>query len=104
MLISNTLFRMGGAAILLSNKWGDRWNAKYKLECTVRVHKAAIDRAYYAVYQKEDANGKKGVALSKELMDVAGDALKSNLTILGPMVLPWSEQVDIIEVDVDMYI
>jgi 3-ketoacyl-CoA synthase len=26
-------------------------------------------------------------------MKVAGDALKSNLTILGPMVLPWSEQI-----------
>jgi 3-ketoacyl-CoA synthase len=93
MLISNTLFRMGGAAILLSNKWGDRWNAKYKLECTVRVHKAAIDKAYQAVYQREDASGKRGVALSKQLMEVAGDALKSNLTILGPMVLPWSEQI-----------
>jgi 3-ketoacyl-CoA synthase len=93
MLISNTLFRMGGAAILLSNKWGDRWNAKYKLECTVRVHKGASDKAYNAVYQREDDRGKKGVSLSKELMEVAGDALKSNLTILGPMVLPWSEQI-----------
>jgi 3-ketoacyl-CoA synthase len=45
------------------------------------------------VYQEEDDNGHKGVNLSKELMEVAGDALKSNLTILGPLVLPWSEQV-----------
>lgn len=26
-------------------------------------------------------------------MQVAGDALKSNLTTLGPIVLPWSEQI-----------
>ena len=26
-------------------------------------------------------------------MKAAGDALKSNLTILGPLVLPWSEQI-----------
>jgi 3-ketoacyl-CoA synthase len=92
MLVSNTLFRMGGAAILLSNKWVDRFAAKYKLCCTVRVHKGASDPAYHAVYQQEDEIGKKGVALSKELMNVAGDALKSNLTMLGPLVLPWSEQ------------
>lgn len=42
MLISNTLFRMGGAAILLSNKWKDSFKAKYRLECTVRVCKVNI--------------------------------------------------------------
>jgi 3-ketoacyl-CoA synthase len=93
MLISNTLFRMGGASILLSNKWIDRWRAKYKLIASVRVHKGSIDRAYKAVYQEEDENRKKGVSLSKELISVAGDALKSNLTIIGPIVLPWSEQI-----------
>jgi len=93
MLVSNTLFRMGGAAMLLSNKWTDGWAAKYKLYCTVRVHKASNETAYRAVYQEEDEKGKRGVALSKDLMNVAGDALKSNLTMLGPMVLPWSEQI-----------
>jgi 3-ketoacyl-CoA synthase len=93
MLISNTLFRMGGAAILLSNKWKDGFRAKYQLNCTVRVHKGANDMAYNCVYQSEDQEGKRGVAISKDLLKVAGDALKSNLTILGPLVLPWSEQI-----------
>lgn len=93
MLMSNTLFRMGGAAILLSNKWADGWNAKYQLQYATRVHKGANDVAYRAVYQEEDENGQKGVALSRDLIKVAGDALKSNLTILGPLVLPWSEQI-----------
>ena len=33
-----------------------------------------------------------GVRLSKELMAVAGEALKVNVTTLGPLVLPISEQ------------
>jgi len=93
MLVSNTLFRLGGAAILLSNKWAMGWRSKYRLVCTVRVHKAANDTAYKAVWQAEDDKKIVGVALSKDLMTVAGDALKSNLTILGPIVLPWSEQI-----------
>jgi hypothetical protein len=61
---------MGGAAILLSNKWWHRWNAKYQLLHTVRVHKGANDTAFYSVYQEEDEKGCRGVALSKELMQV----------------------------------
>lgn len=34
-----------------------------------------------------------GVALSRKIMVVAGDALRSNITRLGPKVLPWSEQI-----------
>ncbi|KAJ1397697.1 Thiolase-like [Sesbania bispinosa] len=56
MLIPNCLFRVGGAAVLLSNK------------------------------------GKTGVSLSKDLMVIAGGALKTNITTLGPLVLPISEQ------------
>ncbi|VAI52121.1 unnamed protein product [Triticum turgidum subsp. durum] len=33
-----------------------------------------------------------GVSLSKELMAVAGEALKTNITTLGPLILPMSEQ------------
>ena len=33
-----------------------------------------------------------GVYLSKELMVIAGHALKANITTLGPLVLPVSEQ------------
>jgi 3-ketoacyl-CoA synthase len=36
--------------------------------------------------------GSVGVTLKKELMSVAGDALKTNITTLGPLVLPWMEQ------------
>ena len=92
MLLPNCLFRMGAAAILLSNKRSDRWRSKYQLVHTVRTHKGSDDKCFSCVYQQEDPNGKIGVSLSKELMAVAGDALKTNITTLGPLVLPMSEQ------------
>ena len=48
--------------------------------------------AYKCVYQQEDADGKVGVHLSKELMAIAGRSLKANITTLAPLVLPLSEQ------------
>ncbi|CAO1943866.1 unnamed protein product [Urochloa humidicola] len=89
MLVTNTLFRMGGAAVLLSN----RRVAKYQLVHTVRTHRGgASDRSYGCVTQEEDSLGNVGVSLSKELMSVAGEALRTNITTLGPLVLPLSEQ------------
>ncbi|XP_058085460.1 3-ketoacyl-CoA synthase 11-like [Magnolia sinica] len=92
MLVSNCLFRMGGAAILLSNRRSDRSRSKYQLIHTVRTHKGSEDQAFKCVYQEEDDTSRVGVALSKDLMAVAGEALKSNITTLGPLVLPMSEQ------------
>jgi 3-ketoacyl-CoA synthase len=68
MLVQNTLFRVGGAGIVLSNRWTDWWcvkkiimicskptscrRSKFELMHTVRTHHGADDAAYYAVYQK----------------------------------------------------
>ncbi|KAG6395283.1 hypothetical protein SASPL_145925 [Salvia splendens] len=93
MLLCNCIFRMGGAAVLLSNKGRDRRRSKYELIHTVRTHKGADDKSYNCVYQREDDKGTAGVSLARELMAVAGDALKTNITTLGPLVLPLSEQV-----------
>lgn len=92
MLIPNCLFRVGGAAVLLSNKGCDKRRAKYKLVHVVRTHKGADDKAFKCVYQEQDDVGKSGVSLSKDLMAIAGGALKTNITTLGPLVLPVSEQ------------
>ncbi|XP_016463600.1 3-ketoacyl-CoA synthase 6-like [Nicotiana tabacum] len=92
MLLPNCLFRMGGAAILLSNKWADQWRAKYKLLHVVRTHKGSDDKSYSCVFEVEDSEGKAGISLSKDLMAIAGEALKSNITTIGPLVLPPSEQ------------
>ncbi|KAK1301338.1 3-ketoacyl-CoA synthase 6 [Acorus calamus] len=92
MLLPNCLFRIGGAAVLLSNRRRDASRAKYKLVHIVRTHKGADDKAYRCVYQEEDRDGMTGINLSKDLMAIAGDALKANITTIGPLVLPASEQ------------
>ncbi|WOL11630.1 3-ketoacyl-CoA synthase 6-like [Canna indica] len=92
MLLPNCLFRMGAAAILLSNRRREARRAKYRLTHVVRTHKGADDRAYRCVYEEEDGEGHSGISLSKDLMTIAGEALKSNITTLGPLVLPMSEQ------------
>ncbi|KAM3696399.1 hypothetical protein ACJW31_06G035700 [Castanea mollissima] len=93
MLIPNCLFRMGAAAILLTNRSSDRHCSKYQLVHALRTHKGADDRGYNCVFQKEDINNRLGVALSKDLLPVAGEGLTNNFTTLGPLVLPLSEQI-----------
>ncbi|ERN02947.1 hypothetical protein AMTRI_Chr04g249870 [Amborella trichopoda] len=92
MLLPNCLFRMGGAALLLSNRRRESRRAKYLLAHVVRTHRGADDRAYRCVYEEEDSQHNVGIALSKDLMTIAGEALKSNITTMGPLVLPASEQ------------
>ncbi|KAK4792490.1 hypothetical protein SAY86_022925 [Trapa natans] len=92
MLLPNCLFRMGGAAILLSNRRSNQSRAKYRLLHLVRTHNGAVDKAYRCVYEEQDMEGKAGINLSKDLMEIAGEALKSNITTIGPLVLPASEQ------------
>ncbi|CAM9485928.1 unnamed protein product [Heterosigma akashiwo] len=45
MLLQNTLFRVGGAAMLLSNGRLAGWRAKFKLLCTVRTQGMGEDAA-----------------------------------------------------------
>ncbi|XP_021276368.1 3-ketoacyl-CoA synthase 10 [Herrania umbratica] len=92
MLVPNCFFRMGCSAVLLSNRRRDYRRAKYRLEHLVRTHKGADDRSFRSVYQEEDEHGFKGLKVSKDLMEIGGDALKTNITTLGPLVLPFSEQ------------
>nr|QYJ54451.1 3-ketoacyl-CoA synthase-like protein [Delphinium elatum] len=92
MLIPNCYFRMGCSAVLLSNKRQDFRRAKYRLEHIVRTHKGADDRSFRSVFQEEDERKFKGLSISKDLVEVGGDALKTNITTLGPLVLPFSEQ------------
>ncbi|KAL0308791.1 UNVERIFIED_CONTAM: 3-ketoacyl-CoA synthase 20 [Sesamum radiatum] len=91
-LMSNCLFRMGGAALLLSNRSSDYQLSKYELKHTVRTHHGADNKAYTCALQGVDNEGKLGISISKDLPGVAGKALKANIATLGPLVLPISEQ------------
>jgi predicted naringenin-chalcone synthase len=92
MLLQNMLFRCGGAAILLSNKPADGFRAKYKLLHTVRTQVVGSE-AYDAVYETQDAQGLRGVRLSKHLVSSVGVGLKHNLINMGPYALSLREQV-----------
>ncbi|XP_062085417.1 3-ketoacyl-CoA synthase 7-like [Humulus lupulus] len=93
MLLANCLFRMGGAAVLLSNRKRDKRLAKYELKHLVRTHIGAKDSYYKCVIQEPDKEGFTGVNLSKSLKQVAGEALRVNVATLAVLVLPYSEQV-----------
>lgn len=94
-LIQNTLFRCGGAAMVLSNSWFDGRRAWYKLLHTIRVQGTGPE-SYECVYETEDVNGERGVRLSKDIVKVAGKCMEKNLTMLGPLVLPITEQLKVV--------
>ncbi|CAM0901566.1 unnamed protein product [Alopecurus aequalis] len=89
MLLPSCLFRVGGAAALLSTS---PVKARFCLKHVVRTHTGADDRAYRCVFQEEDDEGNIGVSLGKDLMINAGKSLEANITAIGPLVLPVSEQ------------
>lgn len=93
MLVCNCLFRLGGAGALLSNRPKDLRRAKYELMHTVRVHLGCEDDAFGCMGNGEDSEGIKGVFLRRNVVNVAGRALKVNLQRLGPLVLPFTEMV-----------
>uniref|UniRef100_A0A7N0TDA7 3-ketoacyl-CoA synthase n=1 Tax=Kalanchoe fedtschenkoi TaxID=63787 RepID=A0A7N0TDA7_KALFE len=92
MLLPNCIFRIGAAAVLLTNKPEDSKIAKYRLDKLVRTHRGSHDESYKCVYQQEDERGSVGVSLSRDLPKIAGEGLKSHLNALGPLVLPIREQ------------
>ena len=94
-LIQNTLFRCGGAAMVLSNSRSDGRRSLYKLLHTVRVQ-GTDEAAYECVYEGEDKNGERGVRLSKDIVKVAGKCMEKNFTTLGPSVLPYPEQAKVV--------
>uniref|UniRef100_A0A453PRX0 very-long-chain 3-oxoacyl-CoA synthase n=1 Tax=Aegilops tauschii subsp. strangulata TaxID=200361 RepID=A0A453PRX0_AEGTS len=87
-MVTNALFRTSGAVVLLSTS---RTKARFQLLHITRKSTGAKDNAYRCVFQQEDDEGYLGIHLSKALLDIAGKALKDNLTITGPLVLPNSE-------------
>lgn len=91
MLVTNCLFRVGCAAAIVTNDPARRSSAKMELVRSLRTHNGADDASYRAALQEEDAHGNVGIALTKDLVRVAGEGLRQHLRILGPRVLPVRE-------------
>lgn len=91
-LIINCMFRMGSAAILLSNKKGVRKNSKYKLLYSLRTQTASDDKAYYSAMREEDSNGFTGVTVKKESLQAFAETVRSHVVSLGSSILPLVEK------------
>ena len=91
MLLPNILFRMGCAAILLTN---EKKGSKYELTHIVRTHIGADDEAHRCIYQQTDAEGKIGVHLAKTVTSNAQKALTINMNTLFRQILPLSLKAD----------
>ncbi|KAF5738726.1 hypothetical protein HS088_TW13G01627 [Tripterygium wilfordii] len=92
MMIGNCLFRSGGAAMLISSRGQDKTNSKYELQHIVRTNKAHDDQSHTCVFQDADSENNIAVSISKNILSVAGEALRINIASLGPLILPVSEQ------------
>ncbi|CAO2042186.1 unnamed protein product [Urochloa humidicola] len=88
MLVPNVLFRMGAAAMVMSNS---PERARFRLGPIVRTLTAARDADYRCAFQEEDDEGITGINLSKDLPVVAANALKGHIISFGPAVLPVHE-------------
>ncbi|KAL9227545.1 hypothetical protein vseg_003223 [Gypsophila vaccaria] len=84
----NCLLRVGGAAILLSNKPSDKQSSKYELIHTVHTNTSSKDSSYKCIQLEEDPLGLQGVTVTKDLLVEANRAVTANLTALAYLILP----------------
>ncbi|GAV89843.1 FAE1_CUT1_RppA domain-containing protein/ACP_syn_III_C domain-containing protein [Cephalotus follicularis] len=92
-LLSNCIFRIGEAAILLTNRPSVFKVAKYQFIHTVHNQTAASDRSSNCIFQDEDHRGQAGVTITKDLMVMASKTIEANVITLGRLVLPIREQI-----------
>lgn len=92
MILINCVFRVGGAAVLLSNQSSHRSTAKYELIHTVQTKTTTSERSYNCIYRKEDNEGEEGISVSKDLLAVASKTIEANMEVLGSLILPPSEK------------
>ncbi|KAJ9547744.1 hypothetical protein OSB04_020287 [Centaurea solstitialis] len=90
--IQNCLFRVGAAAILLSNRRSDHHTAKYRLIHTVHTNTSSSDRFYNSVLREEDQAGIAGVTINKDLIAAAAATIRPNLAAVGRLILPVAEK------------
>ncbi|CAL5982095.1 3-ketoacyl-CoA_synthase [Hexamita inflata] len=91
VLLSNTLFRVGCAAVLFTNV---NYKCKYVLKEIVRTHIGADDNAHKCIYQSTDQQGISGVKLEKTIIGNASKAMLNNTTRLFSRILPVSIKID----------
>ena len=93
-MITNALFRAGGAAALFTNRRDLKSRAKYRLMQQERVHTGASDVAFKAMYYGPDEKGLTGIALTKDIPPEAAKAIEKVLRIITPKMLTPGQLLD----------
>ncbi|XP_071699324.1 3-ketoacyl-CoA synthase 11-like [Rutidosis leptorrhynchoides] len=88
----NCMFRVGGAAILLSNHPSDHKISKYQLLHAIHTNTSSSDRSYNCIYREEDNAGFVGVNVNKDLLISAITTIRPNLITVGRLILPIKEK------------
>jgi hypothetical protein len=57
-----------------------------------RTQRACDGKAYLSAFREEDSKGNLGVTLKRDLLQVVGETLKSNITILGSSFFPFLQE------------
>ena len=90
-LVSNAIFRMGGAAMLMTNKPELYGRCKYELQHSVRVHTGQDDTAYNCISWGPDPDGVNGVYLGKDVPQEAGRMLQAVIAKVTPRIMTWAQ-------------
>ncbi|KAG2486931.1 hypothetical protein HYH03_014430 [Edaphochlamys debaryana] len=90
-LVTNVLFRMGAAAILMTNKPALKKKAKYVLQHRCRVQLSASDAAYKCIWYGPDDEGLNGIYLGLDVVKEASQGLTIAMTKIGRYVLNWDQ-------------
>lgn len=90
-VVTNLLFRMGGAAMLFANKATRKLRPKYKLKTAIRVHRGFVDAAHSCINYSPDEEGINGIYLGKDVVSEAGKGLEKVITKIAPYVLDFTQ-------------
>ncbi|KAH6807135.1 hypothetical protein C2S51_028243 [Perilla frutescens var. frutescens] len=91
-ILLNGVFRVGGTAVLFSNKPSHRRHSNYELLHAIHTYTASSDVTYKCVYMEEDSDGITGITTTKNLLIAATSAIEQHLKTLGFLILPLSKQ------------
>ncbi|KAI7728871.1 hypothetical protein M8C21_029786 [Ambrosia artemisiifolia] len=92
-ILSNCFFRLGGAAILLSNRPCDHKHSKYQLLHSIHTNTSSSDLCYQSVFREEDEAGIVAITTNKQLVSSAITTIEQNMITLGHLILPMQEKV-----------
>ena len=94
-LVTNVIFRLGGAACIITNKQSEKKRAKYVLDHCIRTHTGADEEAFNCMSKKLDSSNVPGMYLPQPsiLTRVTANAIELNVRRLAPLVLPLSEKI-----------